>query len=78
MIRVEKDKDGKISTRICGTADEVIPEFFLLFHHITIMCMQNCKDGQHEEFAAALKFEIDKTYMEAIKEAFKTVKRAEK
>lgn len=39
--------------------------------------MHNCKDGQHEEFAAALKFEIDKTYMEAIKEAIKAVKRME-
>lgn len=69
MIKVEKTKDGKISTRICGTADEMLQEFFSLLHHTTIMCMQNCKDGQHEEFAGALKYEIDKTYMEAIKTA---------
>lgn len=66
MIKVEKNKDGKISTRICGTADEVIPEFFSFLHNITLMCMQNCKEGQHEEFAAALKYEIDKAYIEAI------------
>ena len=69
MIKVEKTKDGKISGSISGTADEVLPEFFFLLHHTTIMCMQNCKDGQHEEFAGALKYEIDKTYMEAIKTA---------
>ena len=71
MIKVEKEKDDKITTNIRGTADEVIPEFFSLLNNITIMCMHNCKDGQHEEFAASLKYEIDKTYMEAIKTAKK-------
>ena len=71
MIKVEKEKGDKITTNICGTADEVITEFFSLLNNITIMFMHNCKDGQHEEFAAALKYEIDKTYMEAIKTAKK-------
>lgn len=71
MIKVEKEKGGKIDTSICGAADEVIPEFFSLLNNITIMCMHKCKDGQHEEFAAALKYEIDKTYMEAIETAKK-------
>ena len=71
MIKVKKTKDGKISGSISGTADEVLPEFFFLLNNITIMCMHNCKDGQHEEFAAALKYEIDKTYMEAIETAKK-------
>lgn len=71
MIKVETEKDGKISASICATADEVIPEFFFLLNNITIMCMHNCKDGQHEEFAAALKYEIDKTYMDAIETAKK-------
>ena len=69
MIRIKTEKDGKINTAIRGSSDEVITEFFSLLHHITKICMHNCKDGQHEEFAAALKFEIDKTYMEAIKES---------
>ena len=71
MIKIETEKDGKIATSICGTADEVIPEFFSLLNNITIMCMRNCKDGQHEEFETALKYEIDKTYMEAIETAKK-------
>ena len=69
MIKIETEKDDKITTNIRGTAAEVIPEFFSLLNNITIMCMHNCKDGQHEEFAAVLKYEIDKTYMDAIKEA---------
>ena len=69
MIRIETEKDGKINSAICGAPDEVIQEFFSLLHHIAKICMQNCNDGQHEEFAAALKFEIDKTFMEAIKES---------
>ncbi len=68
MIKIETKKDGKINAAIYGSPDEVIPEFFSLLNRITKICMHNCKDGQHEEFAAALKFEIDKTYMEAIKE----------
>lgn len=75
MIKIETEKDGKINAAICGAPDEILPEFFSLLHHIAKICMHNCKDGQHEEFAAALKFEIDKTYMEAIKEAIKTAKR---
>lgn len=75
MIKIETGKDGKICTKISGASDDVIPEFFSFLHNIVMMYMHNCKDGQHEEFAAALKFEIDKTYMEAIKEAIKTVKR---
>ena len=71
MIKIETGKDDKITTSISGTADEVIPEFFSLLNNITIMCMRNCKDGQHEEFEAALKYEIDKTYMEAIETAKK-------
>lgn len=71
MIKAEKGKDDKITISIQGPADEVIPEFFSLLNSITIMCMRNCKDGQHEEFEAALKHEIDKTYMEAIKTAKK-------
>lgn len=69
MIKIATEKDGKINAAICGSPDEVIPEFFSLLRHIAKICMHNCKDGQREEFAAALKFEIDKTYMEAIKES---------
>lgn len=54
MIKIETEKDGKINAAICGAPDEVIPEFFSLLHHIAKICMHNCKDGQHEEFAAAL------------------------
>lgn len=68
MIRIETEKGGKINAAICGSPDEVIPEFFSILHHIAKICMDNCKDGKHEEFAAALKFEIDKTFMEAVKE----------
>lgn len=68
MIKIETKKGGKINAAICGARDEIIPEFFSLLHHIAKICMDNCKDGQHEEFAAALKFEIDKTFMEAVKE----------
>lgn len=69
MIKIETEKDGKINSAIYGSQDEVIPEFFSLLNQIAKICMDNCKDGKHEEFAAALKFEIDKTYMEAIKES---------
>lgn len=68
MIRIETGKDGKINAAICGAPDEVIPEFFSLLRNIAKIFMDNCKDGQHEEFAAALKFEIDKTFIEAVKE----------
>lgn len=68
MIKIETEKDGKINAAICGNPDEVIPEFFSLLNHITKNCMDNCKDGKQEEFAAVLKFEIDKTFMEAVKE----------
>lgn len=69
MIKIETEKDGKINAAICGNPDEVIQEFFSLLNHIARICMNICKDGQHEEFAAAFKFEIDKTYIEAIKES---------
>lgn len=69
MIRIETEKDGKINAAICGASDEVIPEFFSLLRNIAKICMQNCNDGKQEELAAALKFEIDKTFMEAIKES---------
>lgn len=78
MIKIETEKDGKINASICGAQDEVIPEFFSLLHHIAKICMHNCKDGQHEEFAAALKYEIDKTYMEAVKETIETEKAKDK
>lgn len=68
MIKIETEKGGKIKAAICGASDEIIPEFFSLLRNIAKICMDNCKDGQHEEFAAALKFEIDKTFMEAVKE----------
>lgn len=68
MIKIETEKGGKINANICGAPDEVIQEFFSLLQHIAKICMHNCKDGKHEEFAAALKFEIDKTFMEAVKE----------
>lgn len=68
MIKIETEKDGKINAAIRGASDEVIQEFFTLLHHIAKICMHNCKDGKHEEFAAALKFEIDKTFMESVKE----------
>lgn len=68
MIRIETEKGGKINAVICGAQDEIIPEFFSLLHYIAKICMHNCKDGQHEEFAEALKFEIDKTFMESVKE----------
>lgn len=69
MIRIETEKDGKINAAIIVFPDEVIPEFFSLLHHIVKICMHNCKDEKHEEFAEALKFEIDKTFIEAIKES---------
>lgn len=72
MIKIETEKDGKINAAICGDPDEIIPGFFSLLHHITKICMHNCKDGQHEEFAAVLKFEIDKTFMKAVKETIET------
>lgn len=75
MIKIETKKDGKINANIHGSPDEVIPEFFSLLNQIAKICMRYCDDGKQKEFAAALKFEIDKTYMEAIKEAIKTVKR---
>ena len=68
MIRIETEKDGKINAAICGAIDEVIPEFFSLLNNIAKFFIDNCKDGKQEEFAAALKFEIDKTFMEAVKE----------
>lgn len=69
MIRIETEKDGKINAAICGSQDELISEFFSLLNHIAKIFMDNCKDGKQEELAAALKFEIDKTFMEAIKES---------
>lgn len=74
MIKIETEKDGKINAAVFGAPDEVIPEFLSLLHHIAKICMHNCKDGQHEELAAALKFEIDKTFMEAVKETIETEK----
>ena len=68
MIKIKTEKDGKINAAICGAIDEVIPEFFSLLRHIAKICMHNCKDGKQEELAAALKFEIDKTFMESVKE----------
>lgn len=68
MIKLETEKDGKINAAICGSSDEIITEFFSLLRNITKICMHKCKDGQHKEFAAALKFEIDKTFMEAVEE----------
>ena len=68
MIKIKTEKDGKINAAICGAPDEVIPEFFSLLHHIAKICMHNCKDGKQEELAAAFKFEIDKTFMESVKE----------
>lgn len=68
MIKIKTKKDGKINVAICGAQDEIISEFFSLLNHIAKIFMDNCKDGQHEEFAAALKFEINKTFMEAVKE----------
>ena len=68
MIKIETEKDGKINAAICGDKEELISEFFSLLNHIAKIFMHNCNDGKHEEFAAALKFEIDKTYMEAVKE----------
>lgn len=68
MIKIETKKDGKINAAIYGSTDKVIPEFFSLLNQITKIFMHNCDDGKQEEFAAALKFEIDKTYMEAVKE----------
>lgn len=68
MIKIETEKDGKINVAICGAPDEVIQEFFSLLNHIAKICMHDCKDGLHEKLAAALKFEIDKTFMEAVKE----------
>lgn len=68
MIKIETKKDGKINATICGARDELISEFFSLLNHIAKIFMDNCKDGKQEEFAAALKFEIDKNFMEAVKE----------
>lgn len=68
MIKIETKKDGKINAAICGSPDELIPEFFSLLHHFTKICMHNCDDGKQEELAATLKFEIDKTFNEAVKE----------
>ncbi len=69
MIKIETEKGGKTNSAICGSLDDVIPEFFSLLNQIAKICMHNCKDGKHEEFAAALKSEIDKTFMEAVKES---------
>lgn len=69
MIRIETEKDGKINAAIGRASYEVIQEFFSLLHNFTKICMHNCDDGKQEEFAAALKFEIDKTFIEAVKES---------
>ena len=69
MIKIETKKGGKINAAICGATDEVIPEFFSLLHHFTKICMHNCDDGKQEELVGSLKFEIDKTFIEAIKES---------
>lgn len=69
MIKIETKKDGKINAAICGSQDELISEFFSLLHNFTKICMHNCDDGKQEELAETLKFEIDKTYMEAVKES---------
>lgn len=69
MIKAEAEDNGKVRTLIKGDADSVFQEFFSTLDHFTKLCMQSCKTGEREEFAAALKYEIDKTYMEAIKTA---------
>ena len=53
MIKIETEKDGKINAAICGALDEIIPEFFSLLNHLAKICMDKCKDGKQEEFAAA-------------------------
>ena len=67
MIKAEAKENGKVCTLIKGDADSAFQEFFAIIDHMTKLCMNSCKTGEREEFAAALKFEIDKTYMEAIK-----------
>lgn len=41
-------------------------EFFSILDHVTKLCMHACKTGDREEFAEALKEEIDKTFAKAI------------
>ncbi len=67
MIKAEAKDNGKVCTIIKGDADSTIQEFFAIIEHMTKLCMHSCKTGEREEFAGALKYEIDKTYMEAIK-----------
>lgn len=69
MIKAEAKDNGKVCTLIKGDADSAFQEFFAIIDHMTKLCMHSCKTGEREEFAGALKYEIDKTYMDAIKES---------
>lgn len=71
MIKAEAKDNGKVCTLIKGDADSAFQEFFAIIEHMAKLCMHSCKTGEREEFAGALKYEIDKTYMDAIKEAEK-------
>lgn len=71
MIKAEAKENGKVCTIIKGDAVSAFQEFFVIIDHMAKLCMSSCKTGEREEFAAALKYEIDKTYMEAIETAKK-------
>ena len=60
MIKAEAKDNGKVCTLIRGEADSVFQEFFSIIDHVTKLCMHACKTGDREEFAEALKEEIDK------------------
>ena len=66
MIKAEAKDNGKVCTLIRGDADSTFQEFFAIINHMTKMCMHACKTGEREEFAEALKEEIDKTFAKAI------------
>jgi hypothetical protein len=66
MIKAEAKDNGKVCTLIIGDADSVFQEFFSIIDHVTKLCMHACKTGDREEFAEALKEEIDKTFAKAI------------
>lgn len=66
MIKAEAKDNGKVCTLIRGESYSVLQEFFSILDHVTKLCMHACKTGDREEFAEALKEEIDKTFAKAI------------
>lgn len=66
MIKAEAKDNGKVCTLIRGDADSVFQEFFSILDNVTKLCVHACKTEDREEFAEALKEEIDKTIAKAI------------